>query len=60
MKDIIIESMRFLVKDGRAIIYGFAPMAIGVPNHIHLIWQIQDKHVKQKVQQNFLKLLHKK
>ena len=51
MKDIIIESMRFLVKDGRVIIYGFVIM----PNHIHLIWQIQDKHVKHKVQQSFLK-----
>jgi REP element-mobilizing transposase RayT len=45
MKDIIIESLRSLVKDGRVIVYGFVIM----PNHIHLIWQIQDKHIKQKV-----------
>ena len=29
MKDIIIESLRFLVKDGRVIVFGFAPIAIG-------------------------------
>jgi putative transposase len=26
-----------------------------MPNQIHLIWQIQDKNVKHKVQQRFLK-----
>lgn len=39
MKDIIINSLQFLVNNGRVIIYGFVIM----PNHIHLIWQIQDK-----------------
>ena len=42
MKDIIIESLSFLGKDGRVIIYGFVIM----PNHIHLIWQIQDTHLR--------------
>src|SRR4051794_13196414 len=56
MKDIVIESLRFLVKDGRVIIYGFIIM----PNHIHLIWQIQDKTVKHKVQQSFLKFTAQK
>ena len=56
MKDIIIESLRFLAEDGRVIIYGFVIM----PNHIHLIWQIQDMHIKQKVQQNFLKFTAQK
>jgi putative transposase len=51
MKEIIIESMRFLVRDGRVIIYGFVIM----PNHVHLIWQIQDKNERHKVQQSFLK-----
>ena len=32
-KDVIIDSMKFLVKDGRVIIYGFVIM----PNHIHLL-----------------------
>ena len=51
MKDIIINSLQFLVNDGRVIIYGFVIM----PNHIHLIWQIQDKFERAKVQQSFLK-----
>ncbi len=28
-----------------------------MPNHIHLIWQIQDEHEKAKVQQSFLKYI---
>lgn len=31
-----------------------------MPNHIHLIWQIQDQHVKHKVQQSFLKFTAQK
>ena len=50
-KDIIISSLKFLVDNSRVIIYGFVIM----PNHIHLIWQIQDKHQKASVQQSFLK-----
>jgi putative transposase len=26
-----------------------------MPNHIHLVWQIQDKHQKASVQQTLLK-----
>ena len=51
MKNIIIDSLSFLVQDGRVIVYGFVIM----PNHIHLIWQIKDNHIKHKVQQSFLK-----
>ncbi len=51
MKNIVIESLKFLVKDGRVVVYGFVIM----PNHIHLIWQVQDKHERHKVQQSFLK-----
>ena len=52
MKDFIINSLQFIVNDGRVIIYGFV---IIMPNHIHLIWQIQDKFERAKVQQSFLK-----
>ena len=51
MKEIIISSIHFLVKDSRVKVYGFVIM----PNHIHLIWQIQDSYEKSKVQQSFLK-----
>ena len=50
-KDIIIESMRFLVKDKRVIIYGFVIMG----NHIHLIWQLQAGRKREDVQRDFLK-----
>ena len=51
LKDIIISSLQFLVKDGRIKLYGFVMM----PDHIDLIWQIQDKYERAKVQQSFLK-----
>ncbi len=51
MKQIIISSLQFSVNDRRVKVYGFVIM----PNHIHLIWQIQDGHEKAKVQQSFLK-----
>jgi len=51
MKQIITGSLQYLVIEGRVKIYGFVLM----PNHIHIIWQIQDGHEKAKVQQSFLK-----
>ena len=50
-KDIIIESMRFPVKNKRVIIYGFAIM----DNHIHIIWQLQAGVKREDVQRDFLK-----
>ncbi len=43
--------MRFLVNDKRVKIYGFVIM----PNHIHLVWRIQDNHLLEDVQRDFLK-----
>jgi len=50
-KDIVIESMRFLVDDKRVIIYGFMIM----DNHIHIIWQLQAGRKRNDVQRDFLK-----
>lgn len=50
-KDIIIDSMRFLVQDKRVVIYGFVIM----PNHMHLIWQMQAGRQRDHVQRDFLK-----
>ena len=50
-KDIVIESMRYLVKQKRVIIYGFVIM----PNHIHLIWQLQAGQKRENIQRDFLK-----
>ena len=50
-KDIIIDSMKFLVSDKRVIIYGFVIM----PNHIHTLWHLRAGKIKEHVQRDFLK-----
>ena len=50
-KDIVISSMRFLVKNKRARIFSFIIME----NHIHLIWQMLPGHTPDAVQRDFLK-----
>ena len=50
-KQIIIESLLFLKKEGSVVINAFVIM----PNHIHLIWQIQDNYKPDKIQMRFLK-----
>ena len=50
-KQIITDSLRFLVKEGRIKVTGFVIM----PNHIHLIWQILKPFKKSDVQRDFLK-----
>ncbi|KYG81082.1 transposase IS200 family protein [Roseivirga ehrenbergii] len=51
LKQIIVNSMAFLVEDKRCDIYGFVIM----PNHIHMIWKIGDGHLLSNVQRDFLK-----
>ena len=50
-KDIIINSLRFLVEDKRIKLYAFVIM----PDHLHLIWQMQPLIQPQHVQRDFLK-----
>src|SRR5690349_9465781 len=50
-KDIIVNSLRFLVEDKRIKLYAFVIMS----NHIHLIWQMQPLIHPQHVQRDFLK-----
>jgi REP element-mobilizing transposase RayT len=50
-KAIIIKSLRFLKNEGSIVIYSYVIM----PNHIHIIWQIQDGFKKETVQMRFLK-----
>ena len=50
-KDIIIDSVRYLVKDERINVYAFVIM----PNHIHLVWKICKPHILENVQRDFLK-----
>jgi putative transposase len=50
-KDIIIKSLQFLSDEKSIVVYGFVIM----PNHIHLIWQIQDGNKQPAIQQRFMK-----
>ena len=50
-KDIIVNSLRFLVEDKRIQLYAFVIM----PDHIHLIWQMQPLINQQDAQRDFLK-----
>ena len=50
-KDIIINSLQFLKNEKSVFIYGYVIM----PNHIHLIWQIQQGFKQDKTQLRFMK-----
>jgi putative transposase len=50
-KQIIIDSLQFLVENERVKVYGFVIM----PNHIHIIWKINQNHKLDDVQRDFLK-----
>ena len=50
-KQIVIESLLFLKTEGSVVINAFVIM----PNHIHLIWQVQDNYKPDKIQMRFLK-----
>ena len=45
LKDLVIESLRFLVREQRAVVYAFVIM----PNHIHVVWHIQEPYTIQGV-----------
>ena len=50
-KDILMDSLKFMVNDKRIWLYGFVIM----PNHIHLMWRRQDDWVNKSTEQIFLK-----
>ena len=50
-KQIIIEGFSNRVTKKQVTIYGFVLM----PNHMHLIWQLQDNIIKEHFQRDFLK-----
>ena len=50
-KQIIIDSLLFLKKEGSIAVNAFVIM----PNHFHLIWQIQDGYKADKIQLRFQK-----
>jgi putative transposase len=50
-KDIIIDSLRYLVQNERIYLYSFVIMS----NHIHLIWEIREGWNEKNIKQMFLK-----
>ena len=50
-KDVIIDSMRFLVKENRVMIFGF----VIISNHIHMVWHLRAGKKRENVQRDFLK-----
>ncbi len=50
-KNVIIESLEYLSNKGKVDVFAFVIM----PNHIHLIWRINEKNGKETAQGSFLK-----
>jgi len=50
-KQIILDSLTFLVNDKRIWLYGYVVM----PNHIHILWSKQSEWIDKNVQQHFTK-----
>jgi len=50
-KDIIIESLDYLTRKGKINVFTFVIM----PNHIHLIWRINEKNGNEVAYTSFLK-----
>ncbi|GAB2839321.1 transposase [Ferruginibacter profundus] len=59
-ENIIIESLRFLVAQKRITLFRFAPIAIGVVNHVHIIWQPLFGFTSSAIQSYFMKHTSKK
>ena len=50
-KKIITDSLQFLVENNRVIVFGFVIM----PNHVHIIWQMEENVRPEDVKRDFLK-----
>lgn len=50
-KDIVIESLEFLSRKRKIDVFAFVVM----PNHVHLIWRINEKNGKENAHSSFLK-----
>ena len=51
-----MDSLAFLVENNRMKVYGFVIMRnTAQPNHIHVVWKINENHRREDVQRDFLK-----
>ncbi len=55
-KDIITESLRFLVENNRIMLHAFVIMN----NHFHVLWHIMAPHKKEDIQRDMLKYISHK
>ncbi|MBL7852409.1 MAG: transposase [Cyclobacteriaceae bacterium] len=51
IKDIVVQSLNYLVEAERVSIFGFVIM----PNHFHLLWKMMNGQKREYVQRDFLK-----
>jgi len=51
-KEIIIESLSFLTRANRVIVYAFVIMN----NHFHIVWQMVGDHKRDDAQRDFFKV----
>ncbi len=51
IKQIIIDSLIYLTKNGRIRVFAFVIMS----NHLHMVWQMLGSHERPNVQRDFLK-----
>ncbi|MBL7798468.1 MAG: transposase [Saprospiraceae bacterium] len=50
LKNIVIDSLRYMSNSQKAVIYAFVIM----PNHIHLVWHIREEHTLSEVKSALL------
>jgi putative transposase len=50
-KQLIVDSLSYLVKESRVVIYAFVIM----DNHMHIIWQMKNDEQRQKLQNSLLR-----
>jgi putative transposase len=55
IKTLSLTALKFLVAEKRIVLNAFAPIAIGVSNHIHLIWQPTFTFTPSDIQASFMK-----
>ena len=50
-KQVIIDSLKYLVEKQKIVVYGFVIM----PNHVHILWEMKELNGKEKPHSSFLK-----
>ena len=48
-KQVIIDSLKYLVEKQKPIVYGF----VIIPNHIHVLWELKELNGKEKPHSSF-------